>query len=254
MNREKILSWLDGADTLESRTDFYDIIMMAAILVSMVPLMFKQHSLIFDIIDWIAAAIFIADYLLRWCTADIRSKKGVLAFFIYPFTPMAIIDLLSILPVFTALASGFRILRLTRFLRALRVIRVFKMLRYSRSCQMIREAIYGQRHALISSYLFAISYLFIAALLVFNVEPQTFATFWDAVYWAAISLTTVGYGDIYPVTPLGRCVTVLSSFVGIAIIALPSGIITAGYMAELEKARQEREKAKEEASRRADLP
>lgn len=244
MSRKRILELVDGAAAQEFRSDTYDIVMIVAILLSMVPLMFKQHFLLFDIIDWIVSVIFIVDYLLRWWTADLRSKWGKAAFLFYPLTPMAVIDLLSILPVFTTLASGFRILRLTRFLRALRVIRVFKMLRYSRSCQMIRAAIYGQRHALISSYIFAISYLLIAALLVFNVEPQTFETFWDAVYWAAISLTTVGYGDIYPVTPIGRCVTVLSSFIGIAIIALPSGIITAGYMAELEKFRQEQEKTK----------
>ena len=73
-------------------------------------------------------------------------------------------------------------------------------------------------------------YILLSALVIFNVEPETFDTFFDAIYWAAISLTTVGYGDIYPVTTAGRIVTMISSFVGIAIVALPAGIITAGYM------------------------
>ena len=64
-------------------------------------------------------------------------------------------------------------------------------------------------------------------------EPDSFNTFFDAIYWATVSLTTVGYGDIYPVTAIGRVVTMLSSFFGIAIIALPAGVITAGYMSEI---------------------
>ena len=81
----------------------------------------------------------------------------------------------------------------------------------------------------------ASAYILVSALIIYNVEPESFATFFDAVYWATISLTTVGYGDIYPVTTIGRIVTMASSVFGIAIIALPSGVITAGYMAEVNK-------------------
>ena len=77
--------------------------------------------------------------------------------------------------------------------------------------------------------------MLLSALVVFNVEPDTFESFFDAIYWAVVSLTTVGYGDIYPVSTLGRIVTMISSVFGVAIIALPAGIITAGFMQELEK-------------------
>ena len=76
-------------------------------------------------------------------------------------------------------------------------------------------------------------YVLISALIIFNVEPGTFDNFFEAVYWATVSLTTMGYGDIYPVTTIGRIVTMISSFVGIAIVALPAGIITAGYMDQI---------------------
>lgn len=71
-----------------------------------------------------------------------------------------------------------------------------------------------------------------------NVEPNTFNNFFDAIYWAVVSLTTMGYGDIYPVTVTGRIVTIFSAFIGIAIVALPSGIITAGYMNELSREKE----------------
>ena len=82
---------------------------------------------------------------------------------------------------------------------------------------------------------FACFYILISALLVFNVEPDTFNTFFDAIYWATVSLTTVGYGDLYPVTTVGKAISMVSSVLGIAIIALPASIITAGYMKALDE-------------------
>lgn len=79
------------------------------------------------------------------------------------------------------------------------------------------------------------AYVLIAALAIFNAEPDSFNTFFDAVYWAVVSLTTMGYGDIYPVTTVGRIITMVSSFFGVAIVALPAGIITAGYMDEIKE-------------------
>ena len=168
-------------------------------------------------------------------TADYKLKKGILSFFLYPFTFMAIIDLLCILPSFNIIATGFKMLKLLRLLRAFRVFRAFKMLRYSKSMEIIIGVIRSQRTPLLAVVTLAIAYILIAALVVFNVEPETFKSFFEAVYWATVSLTTVGYGDIYPVTTIGRLVTMVSSFIGIAIVALPSGIITAGYMEALKK-------------------
>ena len=78
-------------------------------------------------------------------------------------------------------------------------------------------------------------YIALSALIMFQVEPDSFDTFFDAIYWAVVTLTTVGYGDIYPTSEIGRIVSMMSSFMGIAIVALPTGIITAGYMRELSR-------------------
>lgn len=91
----------------------------------------------------------------------------------------------------------------------------------------------------------AAAYIVISALVIFNVEPNSFDNFFDAIYGATVSLTTVGYGDIYPVSTLGRIVTMISSLFGIAIIALPSGIITGGYLNEINSRNQKREDKEE---------
>ncbi|MCH5321519.1 MAG: two pore domain potassium channel family protein, partial [Eubacterium sp.] len=85
-----------------------------------------------------------------------------------------------------------------------------------------------------------IFYILFTALIMFNVEPETFKNFFDAVYWATISLTSIGYGDITPITDIGKLFTILSAFAGIAVIALPSGIITAGFIEILNEEKAER--------------
>lgn len=150
---------------------------------------------------------------------------------------MAIIDLVAILPTFNIVTQGFKILKLFRLLRTLKVLRVFKFVRYSKSITIISNVIKKQKEPLSAVCVLAAAYIVICALIIFNVEPDTFDNFFSAIYWATVSLTTMGYGDIYPISTTGRIVTMLSSFVGIAIVALPSGIITAGYMEEIEKAK-----------------
>ena len=146
---------------------------------------------------------------------------------IYPFTPMAIIDLLTILPTFILINQGFKALRIIRLVL---ILRLFRFVKKSKSFSVITEVIRRERSVLAVVCLIAIGYIFLTALIVFNVEPDTFDSFFDAIYWACVSLTTVGYGDLYPISTLGRAIAMLSSLVGIAIIALPAGIITGGYI------------------------
>ena len=231
--RKRIFEIIELAREGDRASRIYDSAMMVSILLSLIPLAFKHTNAVFEAIELAATVIFIADYLLRLLTADFKLKKGPLSFLLYPISPMAIIDLLAILPTFFAIASGFRLAKLLRLFRTFRVFRSFKMFRYSRSIEIIVDVIKTQKGPLLAVGSLAVGYVLISALVIFNVEPDTFNSFFDAIYWATVSLTTMGYGDIYPVTTIGRVVTMLSSFVGIAIVALPSGIITAGYMDKL---------------------
>lgn len=218
----------------------YDILMMCAIIISIVPLAFKNSQPYFLYTDIITTVLFILDYLLRWFTADYKSgKKGVAGFVRYPFTAWAIVDLLSILPAFSFVNNGFKLFKLLRLFRTFRVFRVFKAFRYSKSFRIIISVIKHSKDALIAVCTLAIGYILISALVIFNVEGDSFETFFDAIYWATVSLTTVGYGDIYPVTTAGRIITMISSLFGIAIVALPAGIITAGYMNALSEEKKE---------------
>ena len=233
--RKKLFSIIESAENDSKLSNVYDFIMMVTIVVSVVPLAFKETNTIFQWIDYITVTIFILDYFLRLITADYKLKKSVISFFVYPITPMAVIDLISILPSITILNSSFRLLKLFRLLRTLKVLRAFKFLRYSKSFDIITNVFRKQKKVLSAVATMAVAYILISALVIYNVEPDSFETFFDAIYWATISLTTVGYGDIYPITTIGRIVTMFSSAFGIAIIALPSGVITAGYLEEISK-------------------
>lgn len=234
--RKRIFEIIEKSEENDKISSLYDYFMIVAIFLSLIPLAFKGGTTWGETLDKCCVVIFIIDYLLRWMTADYKfNKKSVISFVRYPFSFMAIIDLLSILPSLQIISSGFKILRVLRLIRALRVFRLLKVVRYSKNFEIIGNVLKASKDSLIAVCGLAGGYILISALVIFNVEPDSFNTFFEAIYWATVSLTTVGYGDIYPVSTLGRIITMLSSIFGIAIVALPAGIITAGYMKEIEK-------------------
>ena len=229
---------------IESRKDslfsrIYDWLMLIAIIMGILPLMFREQWTLFWYFDLFSGVCFVIDYLLRWITADFSSKHNrIVSYLLYPITPMAIIDLLSILPILNLVSPTFKVVRISRLYKILRVI---KIIRYYEPLEIILAVIRNQSKILWTVFSLAIFYIFITALIMFNAEedinPNTgqylFESFFDAFYWAACTLTTVGYGDLYPISDVGRVISIISSMVGIAIIALPSGIVTAGYLDEL---------------------
>ena len=233
--RKRIFEIIEKSKDGDRLSHIYDLFMIAVIVLSLIPLAFKEDSGFLVVVDKIALVIFLIDYFLRWATADYKfGKHSVKSFLKYPLSFMAVIDLVSILPSLSIISKGFKVLRILRMIRALRVLRVFKGLRYSNNLRIIANVMKNSRKSLIAVFSLALGYIVISALIIFNVEPDSFDSFFDAVYWATVSLTTVGYGDIYPVSVLGRVIAMLSSILGIAIVALPAGIITAGYMKEIQ--------------------
>lgn len=239
MKRETIYTLINQQSKYSK---YYDWFMLVMIVISIGPLMFKADYPIFYVFDKIAVVVFIIDYILRWLTADFRrpNKPAWKAILIYPITPMAIIDLLSILPSFSMANKALKLFRITRLLK---ILRVFKFIRYSKHFQVLFRVLHKERKILWTVFAIALGYIFVTALIMFNVEDSTmFDDFFDALYWSTTTLTTVGYGDIYPASDFGRIISMLSSLFGVAIIALPSGVITASYMEELKEQKKRKEK------------
>lgn len=249
--RERIFNIVQRARPGDVVSHAYDVFIVAVAFLSIVPLMFRpqdmtpQMAAVMNMIDVVTVYLLFLDYILRWMTHDFKvgkagklGKGGWRVFARYPFTPLAIIDMLAILPSLGVLPES---------LKFLRVLRVTKMFRYSKNLTIVANVFRAQRNTLLSVLAVALMYIFVSGLVMFVNEPNTFDNFFDALYWATTALTTVGYGDVYPVTDLGKFISMASSLFGIAVIALPAGIITGGF---LEQVRQRDEDA--EAYFRAD--
>lgn len=239
-------------DGSKDRVSFaYDVVMVVAIVLGILPLMFKVQTPFLVYADYFSLFWFILDYALRWLTADIHgSRKGWKAFAAYPFTIGAIVDLLSILPsLVKVLAPSFKLFRLSRLFK---ILRFFRLIRYYEPLQIILAVMRKEGRTLFAVVGLALTYIFITALIMFNAEYEEelaggramFGSIFDAIYWSACTLTTVGYGDIYPISNVGRVISMVSAIVGVAVVALPSGIITAGYMDELNARRKQKEESR----------
>ena len=231
--REKIYDTIEtGRDSVISK--IYDWSMLFFIAMSIIPLAFREQNTWFIWLDKISVSVFIIDYILRWITADLRrpNRPKWVAFLTYPFT-----DLLSILPSIIVMNMALKLFRVTRLFK---ILRVFKFIRYSKNVQILFKVLRKERHILFTVFWIALFYILVTALIMFNVEESAmFEDFFDALYWSTTTLTTVGYGDIYPTTDIGRVISMISAIMGVAVIALPSGVITASYLEELRESKKQ---------------
>jgi len=175
------------------------------------------------IADVVIVLIFTVEYLLRIYAAPVRGK--------YVFSFYGIVDVLAIAPFWIGLLlSGFGLdLRALRVLRLMRLFQLLKMTRYTRAIDRMARAFKSVREEVIVFSLASIAVLYVCALIVYYCEheaqPDKFTSVLDAMWWAGVTLTTVGYGDIYPITALGRLFTVFMLFVALGIIAVPTGLV-----------------------------
>ena len=193
MIRQKIYDIVELKEVNSLASRLYNQFMLVLVIISMLPLAFKEDYAIFAITDVVVVSVFIIDYLLNWITADIRfDQRGIWPFIRYPFSLPGIVDMLSILPALAFIHDGFRLLRITRGLRILRMLSVFKLVHHSQNMILVVRTLRESRDSLLAVGYLAAGYILVSALVIFNVEPQTFPSFFDALYWATVSLTTVG--------------------------------------------------------------
>ena len=215
---------------------------IAVMLETVKPLQVKYERF-FHYFDLVSVGIFTLEYALRvWsCTHDPRYKGSIKGRIKYMLTPGALIDLLAFLPTYfhSFLNFDLRILRLLRFMR---FFRLFRLTAYTKSAQMIFNVFRSRLNELLLSFTMVLFLIIIASCLLFfaehNAQPDAFSSIPATMWWAVVTLTTTGYGDMYPVTTIGRILAGTIMLTGVALFALPAGIITVGFLEEFRFAKK----------------
>ena len=194
---------------------------------------YKSYKLYFYWFEIISIGIFTIEYILRIYTCNVENKYKVkFGRMYYFFTPMALIDLLVIAPFFVSLfVADSRILRLLRLLRILRLLEGF---RYSKSLNKLIKVIETRSNDLISSIFLLLCLLIITSTGIYftesHAQPDKFGSILSSMWWSVATLTTVGYGDVYPITSLGKFFGSLSAIFGVGLFAIPTGILASGFV------------------------
>lgn len=202
---------------------------------------YQQQFYLFELFSVI---VFTVEYLLRVWTANVlpRYSSSVTGNIKYALTPLAVIDLLAILPFYLPLIGVD--LRLLRMLRMFRVFRLFKIARYLKAIKLMKSVLDKKKEELVISLVFTIFLLLMASTLMYYIEheaqPENFSSIPETMWWGIATLTTVGYGDIFPVTGLGRFLGGLIALIGIGLFALPTGILAAGFSEEISQSEIEK--------------
>lgn len=195
----------------------------------------------FDLFEYLSVAVFTIEYLARaWsCTADPRYAHPVWGRLRYLLSPMALVDLVAVLPTYLVFIQVD--LRFMRALRLVRLARVAKLSRYSEASGLVLRVLYAKRAELVSTMsLLLILALFSASAMFYaegGAQPEKFPDIPSALWWALVTITTVGYGDVFPVTAWGKVIGVLTALLGILMIALPTGVFGAAFVEELSRRR-----------------
>lgn len=223
---------------------FLILLNVAAFIASTSPSLSPEQKSFLENIEIVSSLVFTIEYVLRlWvCTVDRRYSQPLWGRLKYALTPLSLIDLISILPFYSLLL--FPNLNLVNLIRLLRLLRLLKMSRYSESVRTLGAVLHAKKEELLATAFAVFILLIFASSIMYFVEseahPEAFGSIPDAMWWGVVTLTTVGYGDIYPITPLGRFVGAILAFLGIGIFALPAGIISSGFSEEVQRRKQEK--------------
>lgn len=191
--------------------------------------------------EYFSITVFSIEYLLRIWTADLLYKQGPLMSRLrYIFSLMAIIDLLAILPFYLPFVTKID-LRSLRTLRLIRMVRIFKLNRYTTALNSVTHVLKKKKEQLLSSMFVVILLMIISSILMYycehDAQPDVFKNAFSGLWWAIATLTTVGYGDIYPITVVGKILSTFLALLGIGLVAVPTGIISSGFSEELEESK-----------------
>ncbi len=245
--RTRIFEILEVSRPGDFLSRFFDVFIISLIALNVIAVILEtveslssHYGRFFNGFEVFSIAVFTAEYLLRiWsCTADKRFSHPLAGRIRFALTPMLVIDLSAILPFYVPMLIPID-LRFMRALRLFRIFRLFKLGRYSRSLRAMGNMLRAKKEELLIAAFGVFVLLVIASSLMYFVEheaqPEAFSSIPAAMWWGVATLTTVGYGDVYPVTILGKFLGAVISVLGVGMFALPAGIIASGFIEEFQK-------------------
>ena len=249
--KKRIYEIIEVADPQDFFSKIFDIFILNLILVNVVisildtvQKLSSTYDVFFSLLEKISVVIFTIEYLLRIWTITLKPEfnKPVLGRLKYAFTFLSIVDLLAIVPYYIPMLITVDL----RFLRALRLFRIFRLLkleRYTKGLQVIGEVIKDKKAELIITFFLLTLTILISASLVYfvevSVQPDKFTSIPYAIWWSVAAVTSVGYGDVYPITPVGQILGSFTALCGVVLFALPAAILTSGFNEVLKKEREE---------------
>jgi voltage-gated potassium channel len=215
------------------------VVTLLATILESVPSMNSRYSVLFSACELAATVVFTVEYLLRLWTANehppFHHMRAFRAGLRFAASPSGLIDLAAVLPLWLTflISPDFKVILV------LRLIRFFKLTRYSPAMRSLLDVLYAERRALTGCFVILCGTTLVAAALMHlaehQVQPEKFGTLPDAMWWAIVTLGTVGYGDVVPVTPLGRLLTGVTIFAGLLMVALPVGIVASSFASEVHR-------------------
>lgn len=249
--KKRIFEIIEKGQDGDKASKIFDNFIILLICINVISIFIETFSIsedvshIFKIIEIFSVIVFTIEYILRVWTAPFLypNSSKIKATFKYIFSFMALIDLLAILPFYFPFFIKID-LRILRALRLVRLFRLFKMNRYTSALTTVFTVIKNKASELISSIFVVFILMLISSVFMYTIEspvqPEIFKNGFSGLWWAVATFTTVGYGDIYPITTAGRILSMIMAVLGIALVAVPTGIISSGFMELNEKSCDEK--------------
>jgi voltage-gated potassium channel len=246
--RQRIFRLLEGEQSRAGRVVSLAllnliVLNLLAVILETVPALAQRFGAAFAVFENVSVGVFSVEYVLRlWsCTSDPRYGGIIAGRVRFALTPLALVDLVAIVPAYLP-GDVFVDLRYARVIRLVRLLRVLKMARYSRTLRTFTNVVGAKAPDLgLIAFLLGV-FLVVASVSMYFAEhlaqPEVFSSVPAAMWWAVVTLTTVGYGDIFPITPLGKFLGSIIALIGIGFFALPAGILAAGFAEEIHRGRQ----------------
>ncbi len=248
--KDRVYGILEGINPRDRTTHVFQLLMLTLIMLNIAAMVletvkpfYEAHEHFFDLFETFSVMIFSFEYVARlWvCNSSQRFAHPFWGRLRFALTPLAIIDLLAVLPFFMPFLHAHADLRFVRGVRLVRLLRLFKLARYSQAFQLLGRVLVARKEELLCTLFILFVFLLVSSSLMYYVEneaqPDKFASVPEALWWGVITLTTVGYGDVYPITPVGKVLGGIIALMGIVVIVLPTASIVTGFLKESETVR-----------------